>query len=72
MVYPSKYLMYSSCFVFGHVQERKQKEQMLNKLDQLHNDNMRLQEESQMTAEQLRHFTDWFFNAIEKWSTHYN
>ncbi len=48
------------------IQERKQKEAMLNKLDQLHSDNMRLQEESQMTAEQLRHFTDWFFNAIEK------
>ncbi|XP_072030878.1 uncharacterized protein [Amphiura filiformis] len=48
------------------VMERKQKEAMLNKLDQLHSDNMRLQEESQMTAEQLRHFTDWFFNAIDK------
>ena len=39
---------------------------MLGKLDKLHTDNMRLQQESQMTAEQLRHFTDWFLNAIEK------
>lgn len=39
---------------------------MEQQLDQLRQDNIRLQEESQTAAAQLRKFTEWFFQTIDK------
>ena len=35
-------------------------------VQRLRNDNVRLQEESQTAAAQLRRFTEWFFNTIDQ------
>ena len=38
----------------------------LMQVDQLKEENVRLQEESQTAAQQLRRFTEWFFQTIDK------
>jgi hypothetical protein len=35
-------------------------------VEQLREENIRLQEESQTAAQQLRRFTEWFFQTIDK------
>ena len=40
--------------------------QLLSQVDQLKEENVRLQEESQTAAQQLRRFTEWFFQTIDK------
>ena len=47
-------------------QERKEKLDLESENQQLRSDNVRLQEESQTAAAQLRRFTEWFFNTIDR------
>lgn len=46
--------------------EKEDKEMLQVEVHHLRQDNMRLQEESQTAAAQLRKFTEWFFNTIDK------
>lgn len=46
--------------------EKKSKEHLSSQVDQLKEENVRLQEESQTAAQQLRRFTEWFFQTIDK------
>jgi signal-induced proliferation-associated 1 like protein 1 len=46
--------------------ERAGREQLGRQVDQLREENVRLQEESQTAAQQLRRFTEWFFQTIDK------
>ncbi|XP_064624047.1 signal-induced proliferation-associated 1-like protein 1 [Lineus longissimus] len=46
--------------------ERKEKQELIAEVEQLKKDNLRLQEESQTAAAQLRKFTEWFFNTIDR------
>uniref|UniRef100_UPI00358E2D47 uncharacterized protein n=1 Tax=Myxine glutinosa TaxID=7769 RepID=UPI00358E2D47 len=46
--------------------EKKDKAELQAELEHLRDDNYRLQQESQTAATQLRKFTEWFFNAIDK------
>ena len=46
--------------------ERRGREQLGRQVDQLREENVRLQEESQTAAQQLRRFTEWFFQTIDK------
>ncbi|XP_041352798.1 signal-induced proliferation-associated 1-like protein 2 isoform X2 [Gigantopelta aegis] len=46
--------------------ERKEKLALESENQQLRSDNVRLQEESQTAAAQLRRFTEWFFNTIDR------
>ncbi|XP_067682950.1 signal-induced proliferation-associated 1-like protein 2 isoform X2 [Haliotis asinina] len=46
--------------------ERREKSALENEVQQLRSDNVRLQEESQTAAAQLRRFTEWFFNTIDR------
>ena len=55
--------LYLYCCVF---QERQQKSRLEAEIDHLRQDNVRLQEESQTAAAQLRRFTEWFFNTIDR------
>lgn len=41
------------------IQERRENQE-------LRKDNLRLQDESQVAAAQLRKFTEWFFNTIDR------
>ncbi|XP_005093746.1 signal-induced proliferation-associated 1-like protein 1 [Aplysia californica] len=45
---------------------RKEKSSMEAEIQDLRADNVRLQEESQTAATQLRRFTEWFFNTIDR------
>ncbi|XP_053154829.1 signal-induced proliferation-associated 1-like protein 2 isoform X5 [Hemicordylus capensis] len=46
--------------------EKQDKAVLQAEVQHLRQDNMRLQEESQTAAAQLRKFTEWFFNTIDK------
>ena len=46
--------------------ERKGRVELEAQVDQLKEENVRLQEESQTAAQQLRRFTEWFFQTIDK------
>ncbi|CAN0406145.1 unnamed protein product [Lampetra planeri] len=46
--------------------EKTDKAALQAELEDLREDNVRLQQESQTAATQLRKFTEWFFNAIDK------
>ncbi|XP_075388206.1 signal-induced proliferation-associated 1-like protein 2 isoform X2 [Tenrec ecaudatus] len=46
--------------------ERQDKAALQAQVQHLRQDNMRLQEESQTAAAQLRKFTEWFFSTIDK------
>ncbi|XP_078675422.1 signal-induced proliferation-associated 1-like protein 2 isoform X3 [Branchiostoma floridae x Branchiostoma belcheri] len=46
--------------------ERQEKAALQAENEQLRQDNVRLQEESQTAAAQLRKFTEWFFNTIDR------
>ncbi|MEQ2193389.1 hypothetical protein XENOCAPTIV_021362 [Xenoophorus captivus] len=46
--------------------EKEDKAMLQEEVQHLRQDNMRLQEESQTAAAQLRKFTEWFFHAIDK------
>lgn len=48
------------------VQEKEDKAMLQEEVQHLRQDNMRLQEESQTAAAQLRKFTEWFFHTIDK------
>lgn len=48
------------------IQERLQKSKLEGDIQDLRADNVRLQEESQTAAAQLRRFTEWFFNTIDR------
>lgn len=48
------------------LQEKQDKAVLQAEVQHLRQDNMRLQEESQTAAAQLRRFTEWFFNTIDK------
>lgn len=54
-----------STFIFIN-QEKQDKAVLQAEVQHLRQDNMRLQEESQTAAAQLRKFTEWFFNTIDK------
>lgn len=54
-----------STFIFVN-QEKQDKAVLQAEVQHLRQDNMRLQEESQTAAAQLRKFTEWFFNTIDK------
>lgn len=47
-------------------QEKQDKAVLQAEVQHLRQDNRRLQEESQTAAAQLRKFTEWFFNTIDK------
>lgn len=47
-------------------QEKQDKAALQAEVQHLRQDNRRLQEESQTAAAQLRKFTEWFFNTIDK------
>lgn len=47
-------------------QEKQDKAVLQAEVQHLRQDNMRLQEESQTATAQLRKFTEWFFNTIDK------
>lgn len=47
-------------------QEKEDKAMLQEEVQHLRQDNMRLQEESQTAAAQLRKFTEWFFHSIDK------
>ena len=47
------------------VQEKEDKAILQVEVQHLRQDNMRLQEESQTSAAQLRKFTEWFFHTID-------
>ena len=47
-------------------QEKQDKAVLQAEVQHLRQDNLRLQEESQTAAAQLRKFTEWFFNTIDK------
>jgi len=46
--------------------EKKGKVELEHQVQQLKEENVRLQEESQTAAQQLRRFTEWFFQTIDK------
>lgn len=46
--------------------EKEDKAILQVEVQHLRQDNMRLQEESQTAAAQLRKFTEWFFHSIDK------
>ncbi|XP_014672029.1 PREDICTED: uncharacterized protein LOC106812625 [Priapulus caudatus] len=46
--------------------ERQERAEREAEIQQLQQDNVRLQEESQTAAAQLRKFTEWFFNTIDR------
>ena len=46
--------------------ESRQKTELADEVAQLREENQRLQEESATAAQQLRRFTEWFFQTIEK------
>ncbi|XP_046575703.1 signal-induced proliferation-associated 1-like protein 2 isoform X1 [Haliotis rubra] len=46
--------------------ESREKSALETEVQQLRSDNVRLQEESQTAAAQLRRFTEWFFNTIDR------
>merc|ERR1712113_661123 len=46
--------------------ESRQKSELADEVAQLREENHRLQEESATAAQQLRRFTEWFFQTIEK------
>lgn len=58
-------LILSVC-VCRSVQEKEDKAMLQEEVQHLRQDNMRLQEESQTAAAQLRKFTEWFFHTIDK------
>lgn len=47
-------------------QEKQDKAVLQAEVQHLRQDNRRLQEESQTATAQLRKFTEWFFNTIDK------
>ena len=47
-------------------QERQDKSSLESEIVQLKEENVRLKEESQTAAQQLRRFTEWFFQTIDK------
>lgn len=47
-------------------QERKENADLEAEVQSLRRDNIRLQEESQTAAAQLRKFTEWFFQTIDR------
>lgn len=54
-------------FVFYFCDQEKEDKAILQvEVQHLRQDNMRLQEESQTAAAQLRKFTEWFFHTIDK------
>ena len=49
-------------------EEKKTKDNLFNEIGRLQEENKRLTQESQSQAQQLKHFTDWFFNTIDSQS----
>ena len=47
-------------------QEKTGKSDLEHQIEQLKDENARLKEESQTAAQQLRRFTEWFFQTIDK------
>ena len=47
-------------------QEKTGKSDLEHQIEQLKDENGRLKEESQTAAQQLRRFTEWFFQTIDK------
>jgi hypothetical protein len=45
--------------------EAREKCHLAEEVEKLREENLRLQEESQTAAQQLKKFTDWFFQAID-------
>ena len=45
--------------------EAREKSTLADEVAALREENLRLQEESQTAAQQLKKFTDWFFQAID-------
>lgn len=54
------------CVCVPCFQEKEDKAMLQEEVQHLRQDNMRLQEESQTAAAQLRKFTEWFFHTIDK------
>ena len=52
--------------LFSSPQEHADRQTLEVEVAQLKQDNIRLQEESQTAAAQLRKFTEWFFNTIDR------
>jgi len=48
------------------VQENEERELLEREVVDLRHENARLHEESELAATQLRRFSSWFFNAIDK------
>ena len=48
------------------LQEQQDKAMLQEQVQHLRQDNMRLHEESQTSAAQLRRFTEWFLNSMDK------
>ena len=46
--------------------ESREKTELADEVAQLREENLRLQEESQTSAQQLRRFTEWFFQTMDK------
>lgn len=46
--------------------EKIQRSHLQNEVTTLREENIRLQEESQTASQQLKKFTEWFFQAIDK------
>ena len=47
-------------------EERQEKSELESEIVHLKEENVRLKEESQTAAQQLRRFTEWFFQTIDK------
>jgi len=47
-------------------QENREREMLESEVRSLREENARLHEESQVAATQLRRFSGWFFNTIDK------
>lgn len=62
----SYYKHHHKTLFFLCVQEKEDKAILQVEVQNLRQDNMRLQEESQTAAAQLRRFTEWFFHTIDK------
>jgi signal-induced proliferation-associated 1 like protein 1 len=48
------------------VQETRRRQTLEEEVRRLRDENRRLQEESQAAAQQLRRFTEWFFQTLDK------
>ena len=54
------------CFLVKLIDFWQKNNKLADEVAQLREENQRLQEESAIAAQQLRRFTEWFFQTIEK------